>query len=143
MIDANHTPILRFKKPMPANLSRLIRDTGEQRVKRHDLLEKLFDMLELANAEDNWDALTRKFGGPGNSRQDEGLPWNLEVRKAIAELESLMSRKRQKTMEIAARMERIIEQEEMLKEQERRSKPRLHIRQNTDRSIHTGPRSIN
>lgn len=123
LIDANRTPILRFKKPIPANLSRLIRNTGEQRIKRHDLLANLFGMLELANAEDKWDALVRKFAKRGKGRQDEGLAWNLEVRKAIAELESLMSRKRQKTMETAGRMERIIEQEEWLKEHEQRKKP--------------------
>ncbi|GAB7361086.1 hypothetical protein MBLNU230_g1124t1 [Neophaeotheca triangularis] len=60
LVNANHVPILRFKKPQPENLSGYISKQVKRRQRRHDRRHLLEDSLQLARFEDGWENLMQK-----------------------------------------------------------------------------------
>ena len=63
LVNANRVPFLRLKKPQPAFLSRIIRDTIKTRERRIALSNNLIPQVSVAKAEDTWDEiLFQNFG---------------------------------------------------------------------------------
>ncbi|KAI4188628.1 MAG: hypothetical protein L6R41_002006 [Letrouitia leprolyta] len=60
LINANHIPFLRFRKPQSPFLSYVIRKKNDEREKRVDRLQALERCLLFADDEDEWDRILRK-----------------------------------------------------------------------------------
>lgn len=135
LVSANHTPFLRFKKPQPGAISRMIMSRLQKRQKSHDLRRyKLEDGLRLSDWEDQWDNLVSRLprSAPGMGldvamrREVKGLPrkqkeprWSEEVLHAINEVQGSINREREKNRAMAAKMQEIVDRETELFEQEK------------------------
>lgn len=111
-------PFLRFSKPQPANLSRVLRQKTEQRISRLVHMQNLQGFhIPLAQMEDDWDELIREAGG--RPADDESEPYWAdaahELSQSIAK-DSLGAIEKAKVL--AKRMLDIVEQEKKLAEEE-------------------------
>ncbi|KAL8719359.1 MAG: hypothetical protein Q9225_003616 [Loekoesia sp. 1 TL-2023] len=117
LVNANHIPFLRFKKPQSPFLSYMIRKKNGERQKRLDRIHTLEDMLLFAEDEDQWDKILREtnriFSG------DEGLRWTSAISEALTNVKKVHQTNIVKRMRIAQRMFNILQEQKNLAEQER------------------------
>ena len=144
LVNANRVPFLRLKKPQPAFLSRIIRDTIKTRERRIGLSNNLIPQVSIAKTEDTWDEiLFQKFGleagendkpasneydwdetmsdTPGTGVGFDEKGWSYEVVQALQENQRLQGLAVQRRTDISKCMHSIVEQEKELaaEEQER------------------------
>ena len=118
MVNANGLPFIRWKKPQPESVSRLITQKLLQRQKRGILLEKLeTELLPMADREDEWEErvaamLQTQRRRNGDSYFATLLDIESKVRQAVR-LED------QKTVERVQRFSNIIFKERELAEKEK------------------------
>ena len=115
LVNANRIPFLRFKRPQSPFVSRIIRDTAKTRERRSLIAMELDRQIPAALAEDGWDRiLFDKFG-----LKDEGMSWSHEIKLAHKENHSLQAIAIERRINIAARMQQIVDQEKQLAVEER------------------------
>jgi len=121
LVNANALPILRWKKPQPESLSRVIRDKVNQKQRRMTMRNELQDYgLPMGQWEDEWDRLVREQGG---GREEEEEPrWAEAVRLGIRGLVRDVEELKVRGKEMARRMAEIVERERELAEGERRER---------------------
>ncbi|KAL8653956.1 MAG: hypothetical protein Q9226_003626 [Calogaya cf. arnoldii] len=117
MINANHIPFLRFKKPQSPFLSHMIRKKTEEREKRLTRTMKLEDLVPVAEDEDRWDYVVRRTNGI--SSKDNGTTWASATYEALSHVKRVRRDNTLKRMDMARRMFDIMEGERKLAEQER------------------------
>ncbi len=117
MINANHIPFLRFKKPQPPFLSHMIRKKTNEREKRIARTQRLENLLPLAEDEDRWDDILRKTNGI--LCNDNGSTWASTTHEALLHVKKVHKDNSIKRMHIAQRMFEIMERERILAEQEK------------------------
>ena len=117
MINANHIPFLRFKKPQPPFLSHMIRKKTNEREKRIARTQRLENLLPLAEDEDRWDDILRKTNGI--LCNDNGSTWASATHEALLHVKKVHKDNTIKRMHIAQRMFEIMERERILAEQEK------------------------
>ena len=131
LFNANHIPVLRLKKPQPASLSRFLRQRIEQRQARHNLRFRLYEELQTAYREDEWDELVGEdvIEGPSQSLaramlgtrvdSNEESQWTDAVEQAIREVHGKLNEERVKNKDMAEKMQAVVDCETELFEKER------------------------
>ncbi|KAI4265251.1 MAG: hypothetical protein L6R38_009554, partial [Xanthoria sp. 2 TBL-2021] len=117
MINANHIPFLRFKKPQSPFLSHMIRKKTNEREKRITRTQRLENLMPLAEDEDRWDDIVRETNGI--SSNDNGTTWAWATREALSHVRRVHKDNTMKRMHIARRMFDIMDGERKLAEQEK------------------------
>ncbi|KAL8748823.1 MAG: hypothetical protein Q9199_008045, partial [Rusavskia elegans] len=117
MINANHIPFLRYKKPQSPFLSHMIRKKTDEREKRINRTQRLENLIPLAEDEDRWDDIVRETNGV--SRNDNGTTWACATREALSHVKRVHKDNTMKRMHIARRMFYIMDGERKLAEQEK------------------------
>ncbi|KAL8754843.1 MAG: hypothetical protein Q9184_004987 [Pyrenodesmia sp. 2 TL-2023] len=117
LVNANHIPFLRLKKPQSPFLSYFIRKKNVEREKRIDSIQALEDQLALAAAEDQWDRILLEH----HQISDEGneVPWTSAVREALVNVKRVHHTNAVKRMRTAQRMFDILQEQKQLADQER------------------------
>ncbi|KAF2496348.1 hypothetical protein BU16DRAFT_459841 [Lophium mytilinum] len=108
LASATGVPFLRFTKPQPRNLSRIIRQKLEDKIKRfEDRVVHSNYWLPLAQQEDAWDRLVM-----GRARADESEPsWAEEHHVALREILRKSEEKKEEATRLADLMADIVEKE--------------------------------
>ena len=117
MVNANHIPFLRFKKPQSPFLSHMLRKKTKERENRITRTTRLEDLLPVAEDEDLWDAIVRRTNGI--SSKDNGTTWASATWEALSHVRRIRTDNTIKRMNMAQRMFDIMEGERKLAEQER------------------------
>ncbi|KAL8970516.1 MAG: hypothetical protein Q9183_001487 [Haloplaca sp. 2 TL-2023] len=120
MVDANHIPFLRFKKPQSPFLSHMIRKKTVERENRIIRQQILQQTLGWAADEDQWDKHVNAINGVFDDSDDKR--WTDATRGVIAQLKAVQTRNITKRMAMAKRMFAILQQEKALAETERRDR---------------------
>ncbi|MCJ1311489.1 hypothetical protein MMC25_005161 [Agyrium rufum] len=135
LVNANGIPFLRYKKPQPALLSRIIR----HRIKSHQTLtnhvHRMEKELAWAQGEDVWDAVTRKLLDPIqeevvmqdtvgdlSSAKERGPKWAVAVHEGIGTCYDKMATASRRNQEMAMKMWNIVKKEAALAEEEERAR---------------------
>ena len=118
IINANHIPFLRFKKPQSPFLSHMIRKKTDEREKRIVRTQRLEKLLPLAEDEDRWDDTVRNINGI--SSNDGGTTWAWATREALTHVKKIHKDNTIKRMHTAQRMFDIVEEQRKLADQEKR-----------------------
>ncbi|KAL9020641.1 MAG: hypothetical protein Q9185_002089 [Variospora sp. 1 TL-2023] len=84
LVNANHIPFIRFKKPQSPFLSYIIRQKNIEREKRVDRMQALEKQLDIAEKEDQWDKLLRDQHQV--SADYNGTTWALATRQALQDV---------------------------------------------------------
>ncbi len=113
LFNANRIPVLRIKKPQPANLSGYIYNRIEQRQKRQDRRWELDAEKTIAAHEDEWDALVNK-----QQVQGEKIRWVDAVQMAAVEVQASLDLEKDKNRRMAERMQIVVDRERQLLEEE-------------------------
>lgn len=114
MVNANSFPFVRWKKPQPANVSRVLRQSIKQNQKRISYVHALMDFwIPLAHYEDRWDEIVRQ---QCKIPQDMGLPMEGDLyaptmREELAAVNMLIHEKKKRSNELAMKMQDIIDRE--------------------------------
>ena len=114
MVCANGFPFVRWKKPQPANVSRVLRQNIKQRQKHVSYVHALTDFwIPLAQYEDQWEELVRqKCNIPrGMDESTEGDLYVPAMREELMAVSRLISEKRRRSNELAAKMQHIVDRE--------------------------------
>ncbi|KAJ9663776.1 hypothetical protein H2201_005497 [Coniosporium apollinis] len=124
LVNAGGVPILRFKKPQPSGLSRLIKDKIQQRQDMFDRINAMQDIwIPLAEAEDAWDGILKERFGVTDT-QSQGLDsdepgWSDVMRQTVEQSFEWYDAQKEKVRNTAIRMQDIIDQEIELVRQEK------------------------
>lgn len=117
LVSANGIPFLRLGKPQPRNLSRVLRQKMAASVKNFErkvILEKYWE--PIARLEDQWDDMVKKLNGV--KKEGDKELWVGSVIDARKEEMTKFLDMQQKNREIAAKMQRIVDQEMKLAQKE-------------------------
>ncbi|KAL8973777.1 MAG: hypothetical protein Q9197_001991 [Variospora fuerteventurae] len=117
LVNANHIPFIRFKKPQSPFLSYIIRQKNIEREKRVDRMQALEKQLDIAEDEDQWDKLLRDHHQV--SADDNGTTWALATRQALQDVKRVHQTNTIKRMHMARRMFDIFREQRKLAEEER------------------------
>ncbi|KAL8949654.1 MAG: hypothetical protein Q9222_004255 [Ikaeria aurantiellina] len=117
LVNANHIPFLRFKKPQSPFLSHMIRKKTIEREKRIDKMQALQQWLSWAEDEDQWESFLEKTNGISND--DDGTQWASAIRESLSHVKRVHSRNTVKRMHTARRMFEVLEEQKKLADQER------------------------
>ncbi|KAL8712289.1 MAG: hypothetical protein Q9220_003440 [cf. Caloplaca sp. 1 TL-2023] len=117
MVNANHIPFLRFKKPQSPFLSHMIRKKTIEREKRVDKMQDLQQALIWAEDEDQWESFLEEINGVyGN---DDGTQWASAIRDSLSHVRRVHVRNTVKRMHSAERMFEVLEEQKKLADRER------------------------
>jgi hypothetical protein len=122
LVSANQIPFLRYKKPQPLALTQYINTRIKQRNKRHLLRTRLEAEVEIANSEDAWDTVLRRYARFRDTETSSHSPENLwahETRTALQVVTDALAREKQNNARMAALMWDVVDQEQALAEKER------------------------
>lgn len=130
-------PFLRFKKPQPLNLTRVIWQKLEQKSRRIDHESILANYyMPLAEAEDIWDGIVertlvnedvvadwrpRTWTGGGEAWRSEDA-WTWTYREGLRDVRGRLWRTRAQALDMGRRMQEVVEREEALAEEEMRQR---------------------
>ncbi|KAL8644957.1 MAG: hypothetical protein Q9210_006985 [Variospora velana] len=117
LVNANHIPFIRFKKPQSPFLSHIIRQKNVEREKRVDRMQALEKQLDVAEDEDQWDKLLRDLHQVSND--DNGTTWASATREALKDVKRVHQTNTIKRMHIARRMFDILQEQRKLADEER------------------------
>jgi hypothetical protein len=133
-VSASQLPFVRWKKPQPAYVSRVIRDLQEQRQHRHNRRYALIDyFIPLAKHEDEWDKrmilLTEREHLKGRA---DGT-WVAPMLAQLDDVNQSITEMNKKSSDLAKRMLNVVNQERELVETEKieRRRAARERRQNT------------
>ncbi|KAF2431140.1 hypothetical protein EJ08DRAFT_696813 [Tothia fuscella] len=123
-VNASQLPFLRWKKPQPENVSRVIRDLYKQRIKRLDYVHQLQDYyIPLAQYEEDWDMhLKREFGAVEGSRDREG--WVKPMKEVAWDIERTVKEKDEKSQVLMGEFLDIVKREKELAGEEKEDRKR-------------------
>ncbi|KAL8942742.1 MAG: hypothetical protein Q9216_001490 [Gyalolechia sp. 2 TL-2023] len=116
LVNANHIPFLRFKKPQSPFLSYMIRKKNDEREKRIDRLQFLEELLLFAEDEDEWDEILRENHYISN---DNGIPWTSSMKDSYVSVKRVHRTNTLKRSQIAERMFDILQEQKQLAEKEK------------------------
>ena len=119
LINANHIPMLRIKKPQPQHLSGYLAHRINQRQARHDRKDRLNEELVLAGMEDEWDNIVA-----GHTRQGlkEALVpepgWTEAIEMSVDEVQGQLHDEKRKNRIMAQKMLAVVDREAALARKE-------------------------
>lgn len=117
LVITNGFPFLRIKKPQSPHLGRIIRDDILLFRKRITLHQKLKDHTLWGLDEDAWDGILESKCGI--RRDEERVSWSYLINEAAKEVSAKLTAHRQKRVDMARRMQDIVDKEQALADQER------------------------
>ncbi|KAL8693009.1 MAG: hypothetical protein Q9218_002066 [Villophora microphyllina] len=112
LVNANHIPFIRYKKPQSPFLGHMIREKTIEREKRIDRIQGLEEALPLAEDEDQWDRILWDMNQV--SGNDKGVRWASAVYEAHSDAKNVHARNTRKRVEAAERMFDIVQEQRRL-----------------------------
>lgn len=114
LVNANHVPILRFKKPQPESLTGYISKQVKRRQKRHNRRHELEGAMELAQLEDEWEGvvgkrLVQEEGGRRSGIGEESFV--TPIRQAVRDTQRALDAERTKNRVWAERLQGVVDRE--------------------------------
>lgn len=128
LVNANHVPVLRIKKPQPLALSKYLNSRVKQRQRRHDRRWELEELAALGRAEDRWDALVFGEYGIKEGGGRRGGRWEAFAIEGLKEIQGALMREKERNRDMAVRMQGLVDREVELRERERAEKRRVRNR---------------
>ncbi|KAK3062886.1 hypothetical protein LTS18_003174 [Coniosporium uncinatum] len=130
MVNANGVPFLRFKRPQPENLTRLLRSKMESKFKRVEREQELEGYwVPLAEGEDGWDEVLKRCCGPLPAtrwKQGEGegeaareTKWVDVYKQALWDVRRAVKETERGNRELARKMTDLVGREQVLADKER------------------------
>lgn len=127
LVNANHIPILRVKKPQPEHLSGFLSHRIKQRQKRYDRKDRIIDELSVAEGEDEWDDIideiqekeNRHIGQAMTADGDDDPSWCEALDAELFKVNRQLSGEKRKNKEMAEKMQAVVDRETALFEEER------------------------
>jgi hypothetical protein len=124
MVDASGFPFLRWKKPQPHNLSRVLRQSIETRQKRVTRQWNLSEYwIPLAEYEDRWDGLMKALTveeEKDDGEEREAALFVTPMREELREMGRLMYEQTQRTKALVEKMQGIVDRETEIAAEEKR-----------------------
>ncbi|KAF1981099.1 hypothetical protein K402DRAFT_343134, partial [Aulographum hederae CBS 113979] len=134
LTSAHGFPFLRFKKPQPESVSRVLRNKIAQRIRSVEHRDALRDYyIPLAEHEDAWDSLVEQELGR-RSKHSNSLTWAEGYVELDAILHNEFVARATKSRELAEKMWEIVEKERELAEKESAERPNARSNRTTGRS---------
>jgi hypothetical protein len=126
LVDAGGFPFIRYKKPQPENVSRMLRQKIVQKQKHWNYTHKLEEqLLPMAEQEDQWDALVERETGNPIEGEGDGSSFLAEMKEEKRNMQKLMSANRKRLEQRIAVMTNIVFKEKRLAAEEREERRRL------------------
>jgi hypothetical protein len=121
MVNANGFPFVRWKKPQPANVSRVLRQLIKTHQKRISYVHALTNFwIPLSQYEDQWDEIVRqqcKIPQDMEVSMEEDL-YASTMREELAAVNGLINERRKRSNELAKKMQGIVDREAELAKME-------------------------
>ena len=128
MVNANGFPFVRWKKPQPAGVSRVLRQKIENRGRRLHRLWHLEDYwVPLARLEDRWEGLVRGLRG-GDEDAEDAARFVVPMETELAAVKRLIYENAVRTTELMHRMQAIVDRERELAMEERLQREQLLLK---------------
>ncbi len=124
LVNACRVPILRYKKPQPASLSGMIRQTIDAREKRLAKAGELAKLLPLGEDEDEWDRIISRQFHVARDKDLQEPYWTDEIRYALEENRAAHDTHIRKRRKLAEHMTDIVRKEKAMAAKERRERKR-------------------
>jgi hypothetical protein len=120
-VSASQLPFVRWKKPQPPYVSRVIRDLQKQRQHRHDRRYALMDyFIPLAKNEDEWDErMLSLMKQQENDKEKTDGTWLAPMLAQLDDVSESIMEMNKKSSELAKRMLDVVNQEKQLVETEK------------------------
>ena len=118
LVVANGVPFLRYKKPQPPTLSRVINDKVKDHERRTNRQYEYQGQSQMGKLEDEWDKDLSRYCGL-STRSDQGPSWRTEADRALEEVHKISKRHAQRNKKMALDMYHVMEKERALAEKER------------------------
>jgi hypothetical protein len=134
MVNANGFPFVRWKKPQPANVSRVLRQNIKQHQKRVSYIYALTDFwIPLAQYEDQWEEIVRQqCEVPQDLGESmEGELYAQVMREELAAVHRLIYEKQTRSIELATKMQDIVDREAELAMAEKEQAKELPTKKGT------------
>ncbi|KAL8633568.1 hypothetical protein Q9189_000721 [Teloschistes chrysophthalmus] len=112
VVNANHLPFLRYKKPQSPFLSHMIREKTRERLKRVDRTQALEKTMAFAEDEDQWDRILWEVNRV--SRNDKGVLWVQAVREALSHVKTVHYKSTMSRVQAAQRMFDVVQEQRKL-----------------------------
>ncbi|KAF2401315.1 hypothetical protein EJ06DRAFT_465476, partial [Trichodelitschia bisporula] len=118
MISANQVPFIRWKKPQPRNVSRIIRWEIDNRRKETDRRHNLHDYyISITEHEDKWDSILEREFRIKNSREERA--WCSVPQQQLREVNLASAHKAAEMEERVKKYQAVVDAEAALAEKER------------------------
>jgi len=121
LVSANQLPFIRWKKPQPANVSRVLRSLRDQRDRRFLYkfdLENYF--IPLAQYEDEWDkTLVKEFGREMGLQDLSHDSWESPMQELLVDVWKSLTERHERTKEMTQIMTDIVRTEAELAKKEK------------------------
>jgi cytochrome c556 len=131
LLAMNGYPVLRFKKPQSAYLTRILSQKMDKKVRRMANTVKLDELGPIAHGEDVWDAVLSKTAGIQYNRKEPR--WAESIVTISEEIKDDIWKDYTKVKETARRMLKIVDAEAELAEKEKMEWRREKRRAKLDR----------
>jgi len=129
MTNANGFPFVRWKKPQPAGVSRVLR---QKIARRGRWLHRLWHLEEywvpLARLEDAWEGMVRGLGAGGGVEEVDGGRFEEAVEWQLGALKRVMYENLIRTQKLMVRMQAIVDRERELALEERLQREQLLLK---------------
>lgn len=131
LYNAQKIPVLRLRKPQPANLSGYLAHRVRVRQKRHDTRHRLDAELEIARSEDRWDGIVARLAAdqetspastPDGAEVKKEPAWSAGVSLARREIAGKLEEEKRKNAEMAVKMQGVVDREREIYDREKREK---------------------
>ncbi|KAI4173594.1 MAG: hypothetical protein LQ346_008395 [Caloplaca aetnensis] len=117
LVNANHIPFLRIKKPQSPFISYIIRKKNDEREKRIDKIQALENQVAIAEEEDRWDqVLWQHHQIPAGGNE---VRWASATHDALTKVKQVHHVNAVKRMCVAQRMLNILQEQKQLVDEER------------------------
>jgi len=118
LIDACGITFLRYKKPQPEVITRMIVSRARAYERRWDCTYKLRELISLGELEDAWDRMLERYCGL-KQVHDRSTSWATESSRAADDTTAIVRGQARREEELKRKLTRIRERERVLAEEEK------------------------
>ncbi len=118
LIDACGITFLRYKKPQPEVITRMIISRARAYERRWDCTYKLRELISLGELEDAWDRMLERYCGL-KQVHDRSTSWATESSRAADDTTAIVRGQARREEELKRKLTRIRERERVLAEEEK------------------------
>lgn len=113
LVDACGITFLRYKKPQPEVITRMIISRARAHERRWDFTYKMRELISLGELEDAWDRMLERYSGL-EQVHDRSISWVTESSRAADDTIAIVRGRARREQELKRRLTRIREKERLL-----------------------------